>query len=577
MLVPNKRIIGIDFGNWMAYICTIFGMDPKTRMGGTVEDLIPAKYLNQGSAGIPNEYFWNMTTKDGKLVSNELMGFLAARDTNRPAENHLRLLKKHLGETINLYGGPNKTHLQTLSYDEIITKMFAYHVQLANDALRTNHSEKETTNLISITFPAKLRDPMALQYLINLAEKADSGAKDEAGKMLKIKVVGAVCEPAAAGLDRLNEERDHITADTVTYGTFDLGGGTFDLAIVSLFPKGRRYPSGNLYYYDLVCEGKGLNTAGSDFSNRLQKVFVDKATAELGSKPTDSQMRVINRSIERCKMELSDDTKTEIFIETDDDGFTIVVTRDEFLKAIKPDVDKIMSFTKEFFEEHKAHRPDEIVMTGGSSWIPYIRERLEETLPEYKGKIHLHRPSKAAAYGAARFYSMDSALEAANNTEHKTENQPAPAPKPSSAKPVVPPTPDPIVRKFVEYDIATKVRSDNELGYAMETLIRKGTVLPCDSGNLGFTTGSRFDRTDYDVFVATKDKPDPNHGNTDYRLLQGAELVYGRVVPKGTATTCRLTITELGVARLDAWMNDDTSIEIHPEFTINNKTDDSTK
>lgn len=531
-----SNVIGIDFGNWMAYVCFVQGMDTTTRLGGHIEDLIPPKYQAQGSAGLPNEFFWNSS-------SGELMGFRAAKEANRPAENHLRLLKKHLGESITLYGDAKKTQQRTFKYDDIIVKMFEYHAQLANETLRTNFGESATTNLFSITYPAKLRDPAALRYFIALAEKANSGANDTNGNPLKIKVVGAVCEPAAAGLDRLNEQRTQIKTDTVTYGIFDLGGGTFDLAIVSLFPNGRRYPNGDIYYYDLVCEGKGLNIAGSNFSDSLKKVMVANAEKELHKRVTSDHLRVIEGCVERCKLELTDENKTSFFLVDGFDDVEVVVTRQEFEKAIAPDVNKIMAFTRKFFDDHKDHKPDEIVMTGGSSYIPYIKESLEKTLPEYRGKIHLHRPSKAAAYGAARFYTMHNR----------------------------------IVRRTVEHDITTKVSGDSPLGIKMCTLIAKDTVLPCDSGIVNFHTHSRTDSTDYDIYVATKDNPNPLLPDTDYAKLLDATFFYSRVVPARTCTSCRLTIDSLGVAHLKAWMSDDTDvIKINETFEINNYTDDST-
>ncbi|MBQ2734270.1 MAG: hypothetical protein IJF33_00405, partial [Clostridia bacterium] len=183
---PNN-VIGIDFGNWNAYVCIAMGMDPTTRMGGHMEDLIPDNFRQFGSVGIPNEFFWNS--------KGEQLGFFAAREENRPADNHLRLLKKHLGETVTLYSDAAKTKSQTFRYDDIIVNMFEYHVGLEKETLRTNHGEAQTTNRISLCFPAKLRDPSALGYFVSLAERANSGATDEHGRPLKIKVVGTVCEP----------------------------------------------------------------------------------------------------------------------------------------------------------------------------------------------------------------------------------------------------------------------------------------------------------------------------------------------------------------------------------------------
>lgn len=548
------KVIGIDFGNWQTFVCWIHGMDETSKTGGVVEDLIPSKYREIGSEGIPNEFFWTLTEKNGNLIDNEQYGFAAARETNRPPENHLRLLKQHLGETVTLktYNGKN---FKKFSYDEIITKMFAYHVQLANDALRENHGENAATNLISITYPAKLRDPGLLQYYINLAEKADSGARDESGNMLKIKVVGTVCEPSAAGLDRLNECRESTSKDHVTYGVFDLGGGTFDLSIVTLYPNGKTYPGGRTYYYDLVCEGRGLNIAGSIFTQRLKELLIRKTEEEFGEAPNAFKLRQISRDVERCKKELSESDKTTLFIEDGDfDAAEISVTRAEFEKAISKEVGEIMNFTKNFFEEHSAHQPDEIIMTGGSSYIPCIKKKLADLLPAYRDKIFLHRPSKAAAYGAARFYTMYTDVDT------------------PTSKPTPPPSP---VRRTVEFDLGTDVGPYGSRKIA--TLIKAGTEIPCSSGTTTFYTINATSTTSYDIYRAVQKTPDINAISSDYTLLYEASLNYGRKVPANTKTQCSLSINELGVANLTAWEQDNTAIRIDRTFPIDNISDDSTK
>lgn len=550
------RVIGIDFGNWQAFVSCVNGMDEKTRMGGTIEDLLPATY-RESADGIPNEFFWSEIERNGKVLSNEMLGFAAAKDTNRPLENHLRLLKKHLGEKVTLYADSDKKRSRTFEYDEIIVKMFEYHIKMANNALRENYGEAGTTNLVSVAFPASYRDPAHLEYYINLAEKADSGVRDKNGNMLKVKVVGTICEPAAAGLDRLCEQRENIKSETVTYGVFDLGGGTFDLSIVALYPNGRKYPSGKTYYYDLVCEGRGLNIAGSDFSNRLEELIISKAVELNGGELSPSQMRVIKRNVERCKKELSepetkkeDETKKEpetiVVLEIDDEEVEIVTTRAEFEEAISEDVNKIMNFTKSFFEEHNNQLPDEIIMTGGSSYIPYIKQRLEQTMPAYKGKIHRHRPSKAASYGAARFYVDES---------RETSKDPGP------------------IHKKLEFDLGTIVNRDGKR--VMSTLLKAGTEIPCSSGEQRFVVIGSTDNTDYAIYRANKLNPDETKIDTDYKMLIDARLDYGRIVPAATKTTCILSVDLLGVAHLKAWENDNVSIKVEKNFSIDNKADDS--
>ena len=541
------RVIGLDFGNWQAFVCSVINMDEKTRAGGTIVDLLPATYKEYGD-GIPNEFFWNTVDKSGKPTHNELYGFAAAKDTNRPAENHIRLLKKHMGETVTLYGDSSGSISHTFKYDDIIVKMFEYHVTMANNALRENYGEEGTTNLVSLAYPASLKAPAHREYYVKLAEKADSGVRDKDGRMLKVKVVGTICEPAAAGLDRLSEQRDNAVKDTVTYGVFDLGGGTFDLSIVSLYPNGKQRANGKKYYYDVIVDGKGRNIAGSDFSKRLEAVFVSKLNEKLssGDKPTLSQLRTIKRNVESCKKSLSEAGMENAIIitEVDGDDVDLVVTKAEFEHAISKDVDEIMNTTKSFFNDHKKQKPDEIIMTGGSSYIPYIKRRLEETLPEYKGKIHLHRPSKAAAYGAARFYAEEPGAGGG---------------------------PGGVVHKTVEYDLGTIITEGST--QKMHTLIPAGTEIPCSSGEHRFIVLGNTDRTDYSIYGANKLNPVNTNIESDYDMIFEIKLNYGRFVSKNTRTLCTLSVDELGIAHLKAWEGDNVSIKVEKKFSIAGNSD----
>ena len=84
-------IIGIDFGNYNTFPCFISDFDPGTRMGGTVHDLLPSGLQD----GIPSVFYYSK--KVGVLCGEE-----AVRTRARPANNRIRNLKRHLGDSITL-------------------------------------------------------------------------------------------------------------------------------------------------------------------------------------------------------------------------------------------------------------------------------------------------------------------------------------------------------------------------------------------------------------------------------------------------------------------------------------------
>ena len=564
------RIIGIDFGNWMTYICSLTGMNEETKLGGHFEDLIPNAYSSHSSRGsengIPNEYFWGSVRSGAKTEIAELCGFELLDRTVFPAENRLRLLKKYMGKEVTLSSGGNNPEKRTVKYDDVIVHMFEYYMRLANEALRSKLGDSAMTNLVSVSYPASFGDPNVKQYYINLIQRADSGVRDEKGNMKKIRVVGAVCEPAAAGLNCLSElaaKGDAELPDNVTYGVFDLGGGTFDLSIVSLFPKGKKRPNGRKYFFEEVCDG-GINVAGSDFTNRLRDLFISKAKKVIGEgELTRKQLKDINEKVEICKMGLSTRVSVDIALSNpydDDDDYIVTVTREEFEQAISADVDRIINFTRNFFDEHKERLPQEILMTGGSSNIPYIQSRLKEALPKYADKIFLHEPSKAAAYGAARFYDPDyeTALAGQETTKPGQVNTP---PRENSG----------VLFRTVSRDIGVLVQ-DGGIDQIF-ALIKSGTEIPCDSGEQNFHTLGKTQRTAYDLYRANKTNPDPKQINQNYGIIRKITLQYGREVPAETKTSCRLTIDSLGMLHLTAWEDDNRAIKVEEKFTFDVSSD----
>ena len=216
-----KPVIGLDFGNYNSFTCYISDFDEGTKMGGIVHDLLP-QGLNDG---IPSVFFYSK--KIGTLCGED-----AVRNRAKPVENRVRYLKRHLGERMTLDGGDT-----TIPYDAAITEVIQHCVRKANEQLKSGY--QVTTNLISLSYPATYTFAQR-QRLIELAEKATLADGT------KVKVYGTIAEPAAAALDYLAEFSKSTKETTIL--VYDLGGGTFDLALVSAYPAGKRNSSGDLYY-----------------------------------------------------------------------------------------------------------------------------------------------------------------------------------------------------------------------------------------------------------------------------------------------------------------------------------------
>lgn len=218
MVIP---VIGVDFGDCTTIMSFIDEYDPVNRMSGVVHNLVPLRFWD----GIPNVYYYS------RKVGKTLCGQEAISSKAKPEQNRLRNLRRHLGEKIQIDD-------RIIFYDDAITEVIEHCIRVANKCLEAGWHV--STNLVSLSYPATYTFAQR-QRLIELVEKATL----EDGR--NIKVVGTIADPAAAALDYLAEFANK-DIDTTTVLTYDLGGGTFDLGLVSVYPKGRKGRDGNQIY-----------------------------------------------------------------------------------------------------------------------------------------------------------------------------------------------------------------------------------------------------------------------------------------------------------------------------------------
>lgn len=217
-----------------------------------------------------------------------------------------------------------------------------------------------------------------------------------AGELAGLKIERIINEPTAAAIaysvDNLDKEEKIIV--------YDLGGGTFDITILSL-------SYGNLE----IKTSRGNNQlGGKDFDERLVNYVLKKFNEDNGidlSKNTIAMAR-IKEAAERAKMDLSVMNYTDIeipFIALDGNKnpleVNLKITREEFEELIKDliditevEIDKALEVAG-YSEEDI----DVVIAVGGSTRIPYIRELLKNKFGDkLKGGINA---DEAVAMGAA--------------------------------------------------------------------------------------------------------------------------------------------------------------------------------
>ena len=225
-------------------------------------------------------------------------------------------------------------------------------------------------------------------------DTVQSNATKEAGAMAGFKAVILLQEPIAASVAYTNKERN-IDLKNSLWMMYDLGGGTFDVALI-------RIVEGELTVVDH--EGDHY-LGGYDFDALMvEKVVV--STLEKKGKFDDllGQMKSEGRRVQptlACldllrsggkKIGLSTRTAAEIDAGPirnleDDEGNTInsilTVSRSDFEAVIRDGVESTIEMMKKISVRNSlAARQDLqfILMVGGSTYIPYVRKRVEEVM-----------------------------------------------------------------------------------------------------------------------------------------------------------------------------------------------------
>ena len=216
-----------------------------------------------------------------------------------------------------------------------------------------------------------------------------------AGRLAGLHVLRVLNEPTAAalayGLGRTLNQRVAI---------YDLGGGTFDISVIDIKDK----------VFEVVATGGDTFLGGVDFDDRVMQHclqrFADEEEVDLSY--DRSAITRLRDASEQAKIDLSSATRTRIHIPNiavGDDGeplhFDMELTRDELESLTRDLVDRSIRTCERILGEAgtSAAQLDELLLVGGQSRMPLVRQSLSELLNRPPSeKVH---PDEAVAFGAA--------------------------------------------------------------------------------------------------------------------------------------------------------------------------------
>ncbi|KAL2217472.1 78 kDa glucose-regulated protein precursor [Thermoascus aurantiacus ATCC 26904] len=217
-------------------------------------------------------------------------------------------------------------------------------------------------------------------------------ATKDAGTIAGLNVLRVVNEPTAAaiayGLDKTGDERLIIV--------YDLGGGTFDVSLLSI----------DNGVFEVLATAGDTHLGGEDFDQRVMDYFVKMYNKKHNVDITKDlkTMGKLKREVEKAKRTLSSQMSTRIEIEAFHEGkdFSETLTRAKFEELNMDLFKKTLKPVEQVLKDAKVKKSDisDIVLVGGSTRIPKIQALIEEYFDGKKASKGIN-PDEAVAFGAA--------------------------------------------------------------------------------------------------------------------------------------------------------------------------------
>ena len=348
-------------------------------------------------------------------------------------------------------------------------------------------------------------------------------ATKDAGAIAGLTVHRIINEPTAAALayglsgGAKGGERNVLV--------FDLGGGTFDVSLLTLDDGA----------YEVRSTAGNTHLGGEDFDNRvvefLAKEFEKRYKLDLRS--SARSLRRLRTAAEKAKRTLSSQLSATVEVDALFQGIDFSyplsrakfeeLTLDLFKQCIGP-VEQVIRDAK--MSKSQIH---EVVLVGGSTRIPKVRQLLQEFFNGKELCMSIN-PDEAVAYGAA--------VQAAILSGKKDE----------------------VLDKVILLDIAPLSLGIETAGGVMAAIVPHGTGIPCQRNEVFSTASDNQPAVDIKIFEGNRSMTSQNHLLGNFTLVGITPAPRG--VPKITVTFNVDANGILDVTATDSASNNTKSIRI---------------
>ena len=354
----HKLAVGIDLGTTNSLVATVRNGQAEILTDEQQRPLVPS-IVHFGS--------------NQKITVGYEAGALASQDPKNTVISVKRLIGRSLADVKARY--PNlpyefaqtenglpllKTEQGEMSPIEVSAKILQKLTALSEQRLGGQLSG------VVITVPAYFDD-------------AQRQSTKDAAKLAGLNVLRLLNEPTAAAIAYgLDSGQEGVIA------VYDLGGGTFDVSILRL-SRG---------VFEVLATGGDTALGGDDFDHLL----ADWIVAKTGVQPQNEQQKrhLLELAIQ-TKIALTDQLTTTI----DYQNHQLKISRTQFNDLIQPLVKRSLMACRRALKDASitAEEVREVVMVGGSTRVPYVREQVGEFFQ--RNPLTTIDPDKVVAIGAA--------------------------------------------------------------------------------------------------------------------------------------------------------------------------------
>ena len=225
---------------------------------------------------------------------------------------------------------------------------------------------------------------------------AQRQATKDAGRIAGLNVLRIINEPTAAAIAYGLDKSSGGVSGNRNVLIFDLGGGTFDVSILSIDDG----------IFEVKSTAGDTHLGGEDFDNRMVDHFAAEFKRKFKKDITGNAraLRRLRTACERAKRTLSGSAQASIEIDSLFEGidFYTSITRARFEELCADLFRSTLDPVEKALRDAKMSKADihDVVLVGGSTRIPKIQKLLSDF---FNGK-ELSRsinPDEAVAYGAA--------------------------------------------------------------------------------------------------------------------------------------------------------------------------------